>query len=92
MNCPPSIPLLPPQKSKRRGRPRTVTIKNALDIALKKIIEKNRKLKKENVTEGRNEDQIENPNKKKKRKKRNQKKKIFRIIMKIQRRTLNHKI
>ena len=42
VNCPPSVNLLPPCKSKRRGRPRKHTIKSSLYIVLKK----NKKLKK----------------------------------------------
>lgn len=47
VNCAPSFALLPPAKSKRRGRPRKTTIKSKLDIAVKRIIvkEKRKKLK-----------------------------------------------
>ena len=36
LNSAPSINLLPPEKSKRKGRPRKYAYKNALDIAVKK--------------------------------------------------------
>ena len=36
VNCAPTINLLPPEKSKRKGRPRKHTYKSPLDIAVKK--------------------------------------------------------
>lgn len=43
VNFPPSVKVLPPVKSKKRGRPRKTTIKNKLDIAIGKMIKKKRK-------------------------------------------------
>lgn len=49
VNCAPSFALLPPAKSKRRGRPRKSTIKSKLDIAVKGMLdkEKRKKMKRE---------------------------------------------
>lgn len=46
VNYPPSVKILPPAKSKKRGRPRKATIKSKLDIAIGKMITKERKQRK----------------------------------------------
>jgi hypothetical protein len=49
VNYPPSIKILPPAKSKKRGRPRKATIKSKLDIAIGKMITKQRKQNKKKM-------------------------------------------
>lgn len=46
VNCPPSIPLLPPKKSNRRGRPKKIAYKSKMDVAIKKIIDKGKNMSK----------------------------------------------
>jgi hypothetical protein len=45
VNYQPNTTLLPPAKSKKRGRPPKSTIKSKLDIAIGKIIKKGKKEK-----------------------------------------------
>lgn len=43
VNLSPSVKVLPPAKSKKRGRPRKTSIKSKIDIAIGNIIKKKRK-------------------------------------------------
>ena len=46
VNCPPSKPLLPPKKSNRRGRPKKIAYKSKMDVAIKKLLDKQKNMKK----------------------------------------------
>lgn len=51
LNYPPCSNLLPPNKSKKRGRPREKSIKSKLDIAIRNMVRKEKKKNEKNNNE-----------------------------------------